>query len=164
MPTSTYIPMANITLGSTAASVVFSSISQSYRDLMLVITIPSGFDANSDIRINSDTNYSNNYSRIRMYGNGTSAVHDANSGSSNPAANHDFGGLRANSHTIMQFMDYSATDKHKNILVSNAAPNNYTQALITRWASTAAITNIDLRATSQNLPVGATFALYGVAA
>jgi hypothetical protein len=36
MPTSTYVALATTTLGATAASVTFSSIPATYRDLLLV--------------------------------------------------------------------------------------------------------------------------------
>jgi hypothetical protein len=52
---SAYTALANVTLGSSAASVTFSSISQSYRDLVLVITATTSAVDNAFIRFNSDS-------------------------------------------------------------------------------------------------------------
>jgi len=164
---SAIFPLATITLGSSASSVTFGSIPATYRDLRLVITIPNGYSGSgSGIKFNSDTDYTNNYSRVVMGGNGTSAYSFSNSGASNPTANHDLGALRSDSNLIADFMDYSATDKHKTVLARENGAANESAAQVTRWASTAAVTTITLTTDGSpaNLPAGSTFSLYGVSA
>ena len=62
-----------------------------------------------------------------------------------------------------QFMDYSATDKHKSALsrANNAEIGTMASAL--RWANTAAITSIESFAFSNSWAAGGTVNLYGIA-
>lgn len=158
----TYEPIATQTLGSAAASVTFSSIPQTYTDLIFVVTTPSGHNTGSGLQLNSDTSYSTNYSRTVLTGNGTSASSFRNNGSSNPTANHDLGALRPNGNLIAQFMNYSNTTTNKTILSrANGAANDVT-ALVMLWQSTSAITSFVFTTDGGNLSTGATFSLYGV--
>lgn len=161
------VALANITLGSAQATVTFASIPATYRDLRLIITIPNGYaGSGSGIKFNADTDYSNNYSRVVVAGNGSSGYSFVNTGSSNPTANHDLGALRADGNLIADFLDYSATDKHKSVLVRENGAANEAHIQTTRWASTAAVTTITLSTDGSpaNLPSGSTYALYGVIA
>ena len=158
------VALANLTLGSAQATVTFSSIPATYRDLRLVVTIPTGYSgAGSGVKFNTDTDYTNNYSRVVMGGNGTSAYSSSNSGAGNPAANHDLGALRADGNLIADFLDYSATDKHKTVLVRENGSGNEASAQATRWASTAAVTTLTFTTDGgTNLPSGSSWALYGI--
>jgi hypothetical protein len=158
------VPLQNITLGS-SQTVTFASIPNTFRDLRIVLTVGGTTSTGSGIKFNTDTDYSNNYSRVVMTGNGSSASSFANSGSGNPAANHDAGALRTNGQLIIDIMDYSATDKHKTFLARQDAAGNEATALAGRWASTAAVTTILLTTDSGGaLTAGTTIALYGVKA
>lgn len=155
--------MANITLGSSAASVTFSSISQAYRDLVLVIQATTSSSDNSIIRFNSDSGA--NYNLVTMYGNGsTTSSQNASNQTSGYMAWHGATSSTTASMDIINIMDYSATDKHKSFLVRDDQPANGTQALAQRWASTSAITTILVKPNSATWSAGSTFALYGVAA
>lgn len=159
--------LATTTLASSSATVVFSSISQSFRDLRLIITMPNGWSGSgSGVKFNSDTDYANNYSRVVMGGNGSSAYSFSNSGSGNPTANHDLGALRSDGNLIADFLDYSATDKHKTVLARENGAGSEAAAQATRWASTAAITSITITTDGSpaNLPAGMVLSLYGVSA
>ena len=159
---STYTPIATQTLGSAAASVTFSSIPQTYTDLIFVVTTPSGHNTGSGIQLNSNTNYTDDYSRTVLTGNGTSASSFRNNGSSNPTANHDLGALRPNGNLIAQFMNYSNTTTFKTIISrANGAANDVT-ALVMLWKSTNAITSFVFTTDGGNLSAGMTFTLYGV--
>ena len=73
MPT-TYTPLQTTTLGSSQASVTLSGISGSYTDLVVVISAQgtsAGNDQDINMTFNSDT--ATNYSRTRLYGNGSNA-------------------------------------------------------------------------------------------
>jgi hypothetical protein len=159
--------LATLTLGTAQATVTFSAIPATYRDLRLVVTIPTGYaGSGSGVKFNTDTDYTNNYSRVVMGGNGSSAYSFSNSGSGNPTANHDLGALRADGNLIVDFLDYSATDKHKTVLGRENGAANEAAAQVTRWASTAAITTITLTTDGSpaNLPAGSVFSLYGILA
>ena len=168
MPTPTYTPLATITLGSSASSVTFSSIPATYRDLVLVATARSTRADTIDYlapRLNGDSGA--NYNAAFMFGDPNNV---ANAGSnSNQTYQTDvvIPGNTAGSGIfavgIFQFMDYSATDKHKTTL-SRGNQIGYPEARIARWANTAAITSIVLAVpyNSAQLAAGSTFNLYGI--
>jgi len=162
--TDTYRPLATFTLGSSANSVTFSSIPATYRDLVLVFNGKSTVGAGNDvlgIQINGDTG--SNYTVVRMNGNGSSTDSATLSGATGGQAL-----IGNNSSTlpnvIYQFMDYSATDKHKTFLGRGNDSATNVSATASRWANTAALTSIRVFANSgSNYSVGSTFNLYGIA-
>ena len=160
MPTPTYTALANITLGSSASSVTFSSIPATYRDLVLVCEgIPTNVSDMIRLRFNGDTG--NNYNWVEAGGNGSATY-------SNTVANTaqvNFGYL-VGTHRISMFgniMDYSATDKHKTVLVRQSATGEAVAMRANRWANTAAITSLNVSTTTNSFSAGFTFALYGIA-
>jgi len=156
MPTPTYTPLANLTLSSTAASVTFSSISQSYRDLVLVAVTTGSQTTSISMNLNGDTT-TTNYNRVYMGGSGTSAT------SSTATNQYIASSFTSTSQHLLNIMDYSATDKHKTVLsrLDNAADS--TRATATRWANTAAITSVQILVNAGTFAAGSTFALYGIA-
>lgn len=158
MPTPTYTPLANITLGSTTTSVTFSSISQSYRDLVLVINGTSTSNTTDGvIRFNSDSG--SNYNRVFFYGQGAGS-----GGAGQDSASVAGMFLRTTvGHFIYNIMDYSATDKHKTVLNRSDAANYATWASAGRWANTAAITSIYVAPSGASFASGTMLALYGIA-
>jgi len=157
MPTPTYTPLATVTLGATASSVTFSSIPATYRDLVLVIQHTSTGSVNFVIRANADTG--SNYNQVNMIGLGTST-------SSSAAASAVVGASYTTlGNTIIQAMDYSATDKHKTFLSRNntSTPRNV-RAIAVRWSDTSAITSLGVILPELSLNAGSTFSLYGVIA
>ncbi len=152
-----YVALATVTLGSAAATVTFSSIPATYRDLILVINGRVGANSNMVFYYNSDQN---NGSAVWMTGNGSSA--------SSSTINFMFAGTwnaNQDSNAIIQIMDYAQTDKHKTALVrSNQPADTGTWALANRWASTNAITSVIIDPTGGNtMTAGTTLSLYGVA-
>ena len=162
MATPTYTPLATLTLASSASSVTFSSIDQSYGDLILVISANQGaIEGSSGAYINGDTG--SNYSRVRAYANGSSTFSDAS------ATRSDLGSISQNSPnqnglSISHFMDYSATDKHKTVLTRTNDVDDQVGMFAYRWANTNAVTSIEVFSqTANDFVVGSTFSLYGVA-
>jgi hypothetical protein len=147
---SAYTPLANVTLGSSASSVTFSSINQTYRDLVLIL---SGTSSGGDIllQLNGDTNNAN-YSWVSMRGDGSAASSSSGNG---PIVMFSLAG-----NSTINIMDYSATDKQKTFLTRFDHTSNGTNARAIRWANTAAITSMTL--TNATFPAGFTMALYGV--
>jgi hypothetical protein len=154
MPTPTYDLIASTVLSSSASSVTFSSISQDYRDLVLVCKT----DNVTVVRVNSDT--SSIYYNVRAAGNGSSTASSTfDEISWFSASNYGTSGL-----SMWQFMDYSVTDKHKTVLSRvNDSTANVSMAAH-RWASTSAITALEVTTLGNgNYSAGSTFYLYGVA-
>jgi hypothetical protein len=158
MPTPTYTPLANITLTGTPTVVTFSSISQAYRDLVVVYngeTVSSGgYDIT--LKLNGDTS---NHSVVVMGGDGSSTF--SFTATTNNLWNLGSGNKSA---AMFQIMDYTATDKHKTSLVRMGSAAGSTGAAAQRWASTSAVTSVAIGIGSGTFAVGSTFALFGVAA
>jgi len=151
-----YIPLATVTLGSSTGTITFSSIPATYRDLILVCQYTN--DSNPVIRFNSDSG--NNYAYVRMYGSGSSAASD--SGGSEASIAIATGSASTGQTSVIQIMDYSATDKHKTVLIRNGLASTFVNASANRWANTAAITSVLF--TQGTYGTGSTFSLYGVIA
>jgi hypothetical protein len=162
MPTPTYDLIATTTLAAATSSVVFGSLPQTYRDLIIVVN-GSTLGGGVNYRVNGDTG--NNYSYVGMRNNGSSPSSEAGTLSvflgQNASAT---SGTRLMN--IFQIMDYSATDKHKTGLAratSNQSSNSADVAEVNavRWANTAAITSLTV-VSSVDFSIGSTFNLYGV--
>lgn len=163
MPTPTYTPLATVTLGSAAASVTFSSIPATYKDLVIVTdTLNSSGSENLKLRFNSDTG--SNYSSLRLTSDGLGAYSGSINNTTFAYADHSAYGDAANRHNhIIQFLDYSATDKHKTFLARANNASRGVDAMVARWASTSAITTIRLFYEIGNINSGSRFDLYGIA-
>lgn len=154
-------PLANITTTGSVYNITFSSISGLYKDLILVMTPKSGTGAEQwEMTINNDGT-SANYSSVYMRGTGSTA--SSATITTRPAIRFAATGV-LNGTAIAHIMDYSATDKHKTVLVRTDDANYGTEAHVGRWASTAAITSIKISSVNWAMAAGATFALYGVSA
>lgn len=160
---SALIPLANITLGSSASTVTFSSISGSYRDLMLVCSFTTGSSTYGQMRINSDTG--SNYYMIDMsgattYGVTTNSYTDTRFWSQITSAD------ASTSNRVWQIniLDYVATDKHKPVLFRYSGGTDWSNAMAGRYASTSAITSVQFYLASGTFNTGSSFALYGVSA
>lgn len=156
MPTPTYDLIASNVLTSSASSVTFSSIPGTYRDLVLVVTKPSG-DYRVSLQFNSDSTAS--YAGVSMQGTGSAVQSLADPGSTyvwSPLYNS--GGSALNI-SIFQIMDYANTDKHKTVLCRTSIPSAIVSADVWRWAKTNAITSIYVE---PDLPSGTSLHLYGI--
>jgi len=159
----TYTPIASQTLGSSAASVTFSSIPSTYTDLVLVVTpiyVTSGSDV--DIQFNNDTG--TNYSRTQLGGNGSSAVSVRESSASKFRLTYSANVTTTYAYNaIVNFMNYSNTSTYKTALSRGNNASNGVEAEVGLWSSTAAITTIKV-ASSGTFNTGSTFTLFGIKA
>jgi hypothetical protein len=158
---STYTPIATQTLGSSAATVTFSSISGSYTDLILIIsgTNTAGGE-NLLMQFNGDTG--SNYSRTILLGNGSTAT----SVRASSVTEARIGQVQTTpSTTIANVMNYSNTTTNKTVLSRDGNAGANTQANVNLWRSTSAITSILIyQSSSANFLTGSTFTLYGIKA
>jgi hypothetical protein len=155
----TYTPIASITLGATASSVTFSSIPQTYTDLVLVVKPAT--TSNYYLTFNDTFNAgSTNYSWTRIYGSGSSAVSDKETSTHNLTS--AWGG---NGETlyITQIMNYSNTTTNKTAL-TRINDSIYTVLIVGLLRSTAAITSINVTDAGSGYTSGSTFNLYGIKA
>jgi hypothetical protein len=158
MPTNTYTSLATVTLSTATSSVTFSSIPNTYRDLIFIVSgqLVNNTATDTLLRVNGDS--SSSYSRVYMYSNGVV------SGSDTTTSFLPWYTRNNQGNSIGHLMDYSATDKHKTLLVrSNEPTTDGLSAQAQRWANTSAITSMTF-STSNNYAAGTTFSLYGVIA
>ncbi len=161
MPSPTYTPLATLTLGSSASSITFSSISQAYRDLVLVVNGSSSSLVELLLTMNGSPGSA--YSRIHMRGNGTAVGAATSSGVSSSRAV-SFSELNSPSSFMLKVdvLDYSATDKHKTYISRYDSSGKETAVSCTRFGNTSAITSLVL--SGGTFDAGSTFALYGIVA
>lgn len=155
MATPTYVALATTTLTSAAASITFSSISSSYRDIVAVLNAPSAGGAQR-MYFNGDTS---NVTMVAMYGYPPNST-----GSYTDTGIYDTTGTTGTRLGIFHIMDYSASN-HKTVLYRYEFNAVTTMAAAARWASTAAITSIVFdKPFGGSYPVGTTISLYGIEA
>jgi hypothetical protein len=167
----TYEPIATQTLGSSTGIVTFSSIPQTYTDLVFIVSAKASsatYDI-SALRVNSVTT---NYSRTYLSGDGSSAV----SGRGTAEISLRGGYLPGTNYTsqfttdIYHFMNYSNTTTNKTVLcrcnsIDTAGQGFNVWTQVSLIPTTSAITQITLQtANGANLLTGSTFSLYGIKA
>lgn len=147
--------LSTITLQSSVNQVTFSSIPNSYKDLILLVSLASSATSAIFIGFNGES-YTSNTNYVRIVGNGSSA--------SSAAAAQGIIGWSPQSGVagsiVTSIGDYSATDKHKTWL-SRSNGGSWVTAIAGRWASTSAINSFTLTAETANFAAGSTFSLYG---
>lgn len=165
---STYTPINFANITSTTASVTFSSIPQTYTDLVVVVssyTANGGSFSNIQTPYNGDTTNSN-YAYGLMYGQG--------SGGSSGGSNASWWGYisgNAGAYSTMQahIMSYSSTNRFKTTIIteSNGVVNNPMYAFevsVMTWKSTAAITSMVIGFSNGGAAAGSKVTLYGIKA
>ena len=160
---STYTPIATYTSSGNATSYTFTSIPQTYTDLILVISGWSDDATTVAIQVgNGSVDTGSNYSWTYVLGNGSSAVSGRLSNST-----YVLGGDIATtpSTDITHFQNYSNTSTYKTTISRGAAAALNTYASVSLWRSTAAINTIKAYlASPRYFANGTTFTLYGIQA
>jgi len=136
----TYEPIATTTLGSAQTDVEFTSISQSYTDLIIVISGSANPAQNINMRVgNGSVDTGTNYSATYLAGNGSSA----SSGRFSTQSNALVGAIYSDrGNCIVQLQNYSNTTTYKTFLSRQNSAGNQTGAYVALWRSTAAINTI----------------------
>jgi hypothetical protein len=160
----TYEPIATQTLAGTAASVTFSSIPQTYTDLLVIATTQRNAtglgEAGMQLTVNGVT--SAVYSTTLIF-ESPSSTRQANT------SNYDYasgacgdGGFIFNS---INLMNYSNTTTHKTAIARNGYNQTNTQVRLAvgTWRSTAAITSLTFTP-ANGFATGSVFTVYGIKA
>lgn len=158
----TYEKIATVT-ASSSATIDFNSISGAYTDLVLISNFQAGTAGQSlFFRVNGSTT---GYSATTLYGTGTTAgsgrltsqnrglMFDTTIGVSTSYQNA----------VISNFMNYSNTTTYKTVLSRGNNAGGITEADVTLWQNTAAISSISIYMSAGNITAG-TFTLYGIKA
>lgn len=169
MPTPTYTPINSQTIGSNQSTVTFTSIPQTYTDLVLVVT---GYTTHTDdgargyIQFNTDTGSNSNYSNVYLgsYQATKNTNKDVNAAyiaygvvgnsSTYPSVNeiniHNYRNTSTWGHILAKTGKYASTSNYGNRWTAGT------------WRNTAAIDTITLKCDS-SYAAGTTFSLYGIA-
>jgi hypothetical protein len=159
----TYDKIATTTLSSATATITFSSIASTYTDLRFSLSVITANAGNQIfMRFNSDTG--SNYSRVGLYGDGSSAGSFA-------VANQTYIFLNSNglSTTIPSFYTVDvfsyAGSTFKTSLITSSEDRNGSGSTIQQvglWRSTSAINNVSFTTDTGNWAAGTTATLYGI--
>lgn len=170
MATPTYTLIDSATLGSSAASVTFSSldtVATAYTDLVVVVAAKNSNYAGLSLTINGQ---STNYSQVYMRNSpGSNTLQSGSSGTS-PYLNSYGDAYGDYALWEIQIFNFSDTDKHKSAIGrfgTTTTAISTTNACAYMWASTAAITALSISAqigSGQTMSAGSTFYLYGIEA
>lgn len=169
---SNFESIATYNISSTTASVTFSSIAQTYKDLHLRVFVResgagTGVNSGLFLRFNGDTNVS--YARFGLNGNG-SAVAVSSSVTDNKIVLGD-GVVQGGSTTgifggyIIDISDYTSTAIKKSVRNIGGAHNTtaqYTHMYSNVWNILDAITSITVLPETNSFAVGTIIALYGI--
>jgi hypothetical protein len=157
MSTPTYTLIDSVTLGATAASVTFSSISATGKgDLVLVVDAKSSTGTvEPGIRLNADSG--SNYGYVVAYGDGSAGA--SFSGTTTAAGSQGTIPTYERALEVTTILDFSATDKHKSMLHRWNRPTETVRMGASRWASTAAVTSLSV-GSGGTFAIGSTFHLY----
>ena len=158
---STYSTIATSTLSTSATDVTFSSISQIYTDLILVIDGISSTAAGAGVSMQFNGDTGSNYWFTYMLGNGSST---SSGRQGNTFLN--LGNINA-SRSVNRFniQNYSNTTTFKSMIGRASLANQYDVTYVGLWKSTSAITSIKVTIESgtYSFNSGSTFTLYGIA-
>jgi hypothetical protein len=163
----TYEPIATTTLGTTAASVEFTSIPGTYTDLIVVVS--ADLDTNNDLRFRINGNTGTDYSNTVLFGDGGSAGSGRDSNLTSGLATY-YGQITTtlgDSVQILQFMNYSNTTTNKTVLCRANRASGGVDAIVNLFRSTSAITSLTFAKGSGftgTWQSGSTFTLYGIKA
>ena len=164
-PSGAYDSIATTTLGSTTASVTFSSIPSTYTHLQLrcLMSDTATGSASMTAQFNGDTGA--NYSSHILLGNGSTAGAAAFISDTKMFSGYFYQGTNIFGAAVVDILDYANTNKYKTLksLSGGDANGNGQMRLFSGlWMNTGAISSITLASNGGNFIQYSQFALYGI--
>lgn len=149
-------------LGSSTASVTFSSIPQTYKDLVVEVC-GAGGGGGGDLLLRYNNDSASNYSDTSLRGNGSSAGSSRYTNQTATDVNNTMGVFGSDVGLVTyNILSYSGST-YKTTLVESAFPTYGVLRLVALWRGTAAITRIDFFFNnSASFNAGSSFRLWGV--
>jgi hypothetical protein len=157
----TYEPISTQSLGTATATVTFSSIPQTYTDLVIVsqMQLTTGSQA-IFLRFNSDS--ANNYSVTRVYSDGSTATSDRFA--TQPGIDSSYVSNTSRTIANINIQNYSNSSTYKTVL-GRWNSSAFTVIIAGLWRNTNAITSLTLTPNGSDTFIsGSTFTLYGIKA
>ena len=164
----TYILIEAKTLSSSAASIEFTSIPQTYTDLILVYSARTNDAARTDEARITFNNNTSNYSWKMLYGSGSSGNSAASaSDSSIPGMQIPGGGATANTFSSGQVYIPNYTSSNNKSISSEAIQEDnqtlaYMKIVAGLWSNSAAITSVKLSGATGSFVQYSSAYLYGI--
>lgn len=165
----TYTLISSASAAGSTTSVTFSSIPQTYTDLLIKVSDRAATDTQSAPVLLSFNGNSSLLTSRRIISSGTSGVGQSASGNSG------IGGVLGNGSNFtasvfgtgeVYIFNYTSTSINKSINIDSANENNGTawSGAVTSlaWGNTAAITSITITQEVGNIAANSTFYLYGI--
>jgi hypothetical protein len=160
----TYEAIASVT-STGGGTLSFTSIPQTYTDLICIVNAGFVSAASLYVRVNNDSG--TNYSQTIMRGSGT-ATESARTVSTTLYYLDYYGNTVANNINglhIVQFMNYNNANVYKTMLTrANMAAGSGVETSVGVWRSTAAITTFFVGSNAGAILAGTTATLYGIKA
>jgi|688.fasta_scaffold722692_2 hypothetical protein len=160
-----YESIATTTLGSSQATITFSSIPATYKHLQIRGIFNSATAPQALLRFNSDS--AGNYSYHQIEGNGVSAT--AGAGTSVTSIIHFINGMEsgttAGSAFVVDILDYANTNKYKTTRALTGTEKNGSGQIFLvsgSWRNTNAVTDISVTTSSGTFAQYTQVALYGI--
>lgn len=170
----TYTPIATTKLTTDTSVVTFSSIPQTYTDIIVIFNGMITGDAwFLTLRFNGDTG--TNYSTTLIEGSGSTAVSERLTNYAPGIVNsYSYANMSYDEGGIIKFniMNYSNSNTYKSVLLTGGNANSAARApgvaaAVGLWRNTNAITSISIQSylsSGINIKSGATITLYGIVA
>ena len=149
--------IAEQTLSAAQASVTFSNIPQTYKDLMLEYCGTLSTAVAWTIAFNGDTT-NTNYSFTALYGDGTNPGSNRNSNLATMQI--AFAGTDQSTN-ILQIMSYSNSSVYKTVVSRNNG-GGYVSSRVGLWRNANAVTSIIAATSSGTFSANGTFRLWGI--
>ena len=164
---STYTLISSQVLGSSAASVTFSSIPSTYKDLVLRVSGKTDYTVSAyDLGYIGFNGVTTNLSFTRLQGSGSAASSTSGTGGIFFRANASGTGSTNIFGNAEIYIPNYAGSTSKPASVSSVEENNGTEAYISEyaglWSSTAAITSLTAYPNNGNWATNSSFYLYGI--
>jgi low temperature requirement protein LtrA len=160
----TYEPIATQTLSSTQTSITFSSIPQTYTDLVLVCSVQvTAATDDFNIWFNGDTG--NNFSRTQLAGNGSISFSSRTTNESRFRIADYMPNSTLFGTIVANIQNYSNSTTYKTCLLRQSNAADLVNAQASLWRNTNAITSIVIKQSGAGyFNAGSTFTLYGITA
>jgi hypothetical protein len=156
------------TLNSNQTSITFSSIPQTYIDLLIKASTRNLASNSSGINIYlNSTTPGSQYTEVRLYGTGSATGSDTGNSTISISTQGGGGGYTANTfgNTEIYIPDYTSSN-YKMVSADGVPENDATATLLMLTAglrsNTAAVTSVILEAYESSFVSGSTFYLYGI--
>jgi len=160
----TYEPIATQTLGSDTATVTFSSIPQTYTDLILVMNTKYTIAGDNYIGLQYNSDTASNYSNTYILGNGTSASSGRSTSQTSARVGNGTNSTSYYSTLTCSVMNYANATTNKTAIARSSDAGSYATSYVSLWRNTAAITSILILGDAKTFASGSTFTLYGIKA